>query len=183
MPTKIKQKTKKEIDYVEKDLQAVVAFLDGLSNKITERTRNIDSQSNVIIGLSTGVFILAINELMNSESLHITLSLVASFSALSAIVALVAIRPPAWMVLKGQKQSLLYTQKIANFSSANKYADELKKILKCDKDIFQQYAVEIYNLSKYYYRPKRNLFAVSRNIFLFGVIFSLIFLFLEIRIF
>jgi hypothetical protein len=177
----LKSKTKKQKEYVEKDLQAVVAFLDGLSNKIIERTRNIDSQSNVLIGLSTGIFLLAINELMNSERLHMTLSLVAFFSALSAIVALLAIRPPAWMVLKGQKQSLLYTQKIANFSSAKKYASELKKILRCDVDIFEQYATEIYNLSKYYYRPKRKLFAISRNIFLFGVISSLVILFFEVR--
>lgn len=178
---KIKPKTKKQKEYVEKDLQAVVAFLDGLSNKIIERTRNIDSQSNVLIGLSTGIFLLAINEMMNSERLHITLSLVAFFSALSAIVALLAIRPPSFMVLKGQKQSLLYTQKIANFSSAKKYATELKKILKRDEDIFHQYAIEIYNLSKYYYRPKRMLFAISRNIFLFGVISSLIILFFEVK--
>ena len=181
MPTKTKTKQKTKKDYVETDLEAVVEFLDGLSNKIIERTRNLDAQSNVIIGLSTGIFLLAINEVMNSEHLHITLSLVAFFSALSAIVALIAIRPPAWMVLKGQKQSLLYTQKIASFSSAKKYSRELIKILNCDEDIFHQYAIEIYNLSKYYYRPKRKLFAIARNIFLFGVIFSLIFLFIEVK--
>ena len=118
---------------------------------------------------------------MNYDHLHITLSLIAFFSALSAIVSLIAIRPPARMVLKGQKQSLLYTQKISDFSSAKKYAKELREILKCDEDIFNQYATEIYNLSKYYYRPKRKLFAVARNIFLFGVIFSLIVLFIEVK--
>ncbi|PIP28207.1 MAG: hypothetical protein COX29_02445 [Candidatus Moranbacteria bacterium CG23_combo_of_CG06-09_8_20_14_all_35_22] len=176
-----KMKTKKEKDYVEKDLQAVVAFLDGLSNKIIERTRNVDSQCNVIIGLSTGIFILAINEVMNSDHLHITLSLIAFFSALSAIISLLAIRPPSFMVKKGQEESLLYSKKIADFESAREYSIELKKILKKDQDIFQHFSIEIYNLSKYYYRPKRKLFEISRNIFLFGVIFSLIILFLEVK--
>ncbi|MFA6159494.1 MAG: Pycsar system effector family protein [Parcubacteria group bacterium] len=179
--TKAKAKAKKEKEYVENDLDAVVAFLDGLSHRIIERTRNIDAQSNVLIGLSTGIFILAINEIMNVERFHITLSLVAVFSALSSMVALLAIRPPNWMVKKGQEQSLLFTQTIADFDSAKKYSIELKKILNCDEEIFHQYAIEIYNLSKYYYRPKRKLFAISRNIFLFGVISSLVLLFLEAK--
>jgi Family of unknown function (DUF5706) len=175
------EKRHKEKDYVEKDLQAVVAFLDGLSNKIIERTRNVDTQSNVLIGLGTGIFILAINEMLVANHFHITLTLVALFSASSAIIALCAIRPPAIMVSKGQEESLLYSKKIADFSSAKNYSIELKKILGSDEKIFHQYAIEIYNLSKYYYRPKRRLFAISRNIFLLGVFSSLILLFLEAR--
>ncbi len=176
-----KGKRKKEKDYVEKDLQAVVAFLDGLSSKIIERTRNIDTQSNILVGLGTGIFILAINEIMSTNHFHVTLTLVAFFSALTAIIALCSIRPPGIMVKRGQEQSLLFTQKIADFPSAKKYSLELKKILKRDEEIFHQYSIEIYNLSKYYYRPKRKLFAIARNVFLLGVFSSLILLFLEAR--
>lgn len=174
----MKEKNKKTT-YVKKDLQAVIGFLEGSMGKIIDSTRNVDNHCNVLIGLSTGIFALSLNEILQTENFHLTLMIIAGFSALSSVIALCAIRPLRFMVKRGQEESLLYPRKISSFKSAKEYSRKLMKVLETDDDIFYQYSIEIYNLSKFYYQPKRKLFAASRNIFLLGVVSSLFTLLLE----
>ncbi len=173
--------SKPEKKFVDDDLQGAVEFLNSTSEKIIDTTRNVDSHANVLLGLGMAVFALAINEMMTSEKLHITFSLIAFFSGVSSIVALLAIRPPRFLIKKGQKESLMYTREIASFESSEKYAQALKKTVSSDDSLFNEFATEIYNLSRYYYLPKRKLFSLSRNIFLFGVVLSLFVLLLEVK--
>jgi hypothetical protein len=172
---------KEKKSFVDDDLQAVVAFLEGTSAKIIDSTRNVDNHTNVLLGLSMGVFALSINELMTASHLHMTLTAVAIFSGISSAVALLSIRPPRFLIKKGQEESLMYTRKIAAFKSHKEYAKALREILTSDEKIFHQYAKEIYNLSRFYYIPKRKMFSLSRNIFLFGVVAALFFMLLEIK--
>lgn len=167
--------------FVDDDLDAVVGFLAGTSAKIIDSTRNVDNHSNVILGLSMAIFALSVNELMTVEKLHMTLSVIAIFSGISSMVALLAIRPPRFLIKKGQEESLMYTRKIAGFASHKEYAEALREVLTSDEKLFHQYATEIYNLSRFYYIPKRKMFSLSRNIFLFGVVAALFFMLLEIK--
>lgn len=167
--------------YVDDDLQATVVFLGWLADKIVNSTRNVDAQANIVMGLSTGIFVLAVNEITTSDRFHYTLMFAAAFSAVSAIIALLAIRPLSIMLKNGHEESMFFTRKISAFPSAKKYSEELIKILKTDDEIFYQYGMEIYNLSKYYYRPKRSLYAISRNIFLLGAVISIILVFMELN--
>jgi hypothetical protein len=177
-----KDKDKKDKkSFVDDDLQAAVTFLEGTSAKIIDSTRNVDSHSNVFLGLSMGIFALSINELITSSHMHMTLTVVAIFSGISSMVALLAIRPPRFLIKKGQEESLMYTRKIAEFKSYKEYADALREALTSDEKLFCQYAKEIYNLSRFYYIPKIKLFSLSRNVFLFGVLAALFFMFLEIK--
>lgn len=168
--------------YVDEDLQATVGFLGWLADKITDSTRNVDAQANIVVGLSTGIFVLAVNEIATADRFHWTLTFAAIFSAVSAVIALLSIRPLAFMVKHGQEESMFFSRKISSFPNAKKYSEELIKILKTDDEIFHQYGIEIYNLSKYYYRPKRQLYALSRNIFLLGAIVSVVGIFLEMSL-
>jgi hypothetical protein len=165
--------------YVDEELQATVSFLDGLTSKIIDATRNIDNHANVLIGLNTGIFLLSINEVFQVDHLKLTFAVVAAFSALSAFVALLAIRLPKAVVNKKHNESLFYARRIASFSSAKEYAKKLRQLLKNEDDFFEQYSLEIYNLSKYYYIPKRRVLSWARYIFVFGVILSGLFLMLE----
>jgi hypothetical protein len=160
--------------YVDDELQATVAFLSWLADKMIGSTRNVDAQANIVVGLSAGIFILAINELASTDKFHFTLIVVSIFSALSAIIALCAIRPLEFLMRKGHEESMFFSRTISGFSTAKEYSKELVKIFKSDDEIFHQYGIEIYNLAKYYYRPKRNLYAYSRNIFLLGSIVSIV---------
>ena len=170
---------KKNRNFVDDDLEATVNFLDGLTSKIIEATRNIDNHANVLIGINTGILLLAVNEVFQVEHLKLTFAVVAIFSALSAFIGLLSIRLPKVLVNKKHKESLFYARTIAGFSSAKEYAKSLRKILEDEDDFFEQYSLEIYNLSKYYYIPKRRLLSWSRYIFIFGVIASVMFLMLE----
>lgn len=175
------EKDSKEKKYVDDDLQGVVEFLNSTSEKIIDTTRNVDSHSNVLLGLSMAVFALALNEMMASDKLHLTLSVVAFFSGLSSIIALMSIRPPRILTKRGQRESLMYTGKISSFKSSKEYSKALRKSLSNDDCFFHEYAMEIYNLSRYYYIPKRRLFSLSRNIFLFGVVMGLFVLLIEVK--
>ncbi len=95
-------------------------------------------------------------------------------AGISALVALFAVHPPRFMRKRGQKESLLYNKNISSFSSFKEYAQEIKKVT-TDKDaMIEQYAIEIYNLARYYYNPKRKLFHLSRNILIIGFILFMI---------
>ena len=98
------------------------------------------------------------------------------FSLLSTLVGLFAIHPPKWMRKRGQEESLMYNKKISSFPSSVEYGDQLLNVMTGQEEMARQYAVELYNISKYYYRPKRNLFHIARRIFILGIAISLVLL-------
>jgi len=170
---------KKENFYVDDDLEATTEFLQGLTEKIIDATRNVDNHANVMVGINTGILMLAISEIFQVDHLKITFGVVAIFSAVSVFVALCAIRLPKFLVNKKHEESLFYARRIAKFSSADEYSQQLRKILSNDDAFFKEYSLEVYNLSRYYYIPKRRLLSWSRYIFVFGVMASALFLLLE----
>jgi len=68
----------------------------------------------------------------------------------------------------------MYNKNIGNFHSPAIYQKQLEKIFESREAILKQYSMEIYNLAKYYYQPKRKIFKLSRNILLTGIILSLL---------
>ncbi len=161
------------------DVQGKVAFLQGLTEKIIDSTRTIDNHANVMVGLNTAIFVVVISMLFEVDHLRFTLGVVAFFSIISAVAAVFAIRLPRLMSHKDYPMSIFHTRKIAGFDSAEQYAQALHRTLYSEKKIFEEYAREAYNLSKYYYTPKRRMLTWSRYLFLFGVISSSMFLLLE----
>jgi hypothetical protein len=65
---------------------------------------------------------------------------------------------------RNQEESLMYNKKVSSLKSANEYAKQLGYSMEDEKNITEQFAIEIYNLCKYCYRPKRELFNLSRNL-------------------
>lgn len=165
--------------YVDDDLEATTNFLQGLTEKIIDTTRNLDSHANVMVGINTGIFMLAVSEIFQVEHLKLTFGVVAIFSAVSAFIGLLAIRLPNMLVNKKHKESNFYARSIANFPSAKAYSKKLREILSSDDAFFEEYSLEVYNLSRYYYIPKRRLLSWSRYVFVFGVMASAMFLLLE----
>ncbi len=161
------------------DTMNTLGFLEGLTKKVIDAAHTVDSHANVMVGINTGIFVLVISMLFEVEVLRVTMGMVAIFSALSAIFAIFAIRLPHIFVHNEREKSLLHAPRIAEFGSAESYADELQKMLNNDQEIFRQHALEVYNLSRYYYIPKRKMLSYSRLFFLCGVIASAVFLLLE----
>lgn len=152
----------------EVEMLSIIEFLGQMQNKSVTFTHQLDMQSSILIGITSAIFIFSLSEFFSGTK-ELALVILGIFSALSTFVALLAIHPPRFMRKAGQEESLMFSKKIANFPSAAVYKEELLKILDKPTELVDQYAVELYNLSKYYYRPKRNLFNFARNIILFGV--------------
>lgn len=150
-------------------------FLSSILQKSENFARHIDSQTNILVGLSSGIFVLSISQIITeSGSTSLPLLILAMFSLSSALMALFAVVPPRIMRKKGQKESLLYNKEIASFKSADHYERELSRACHDLDKIIHEYSVELYNLSNYYYQPKRRLFKYSRHLLLFGIFLSLI---------
>ena len=154
-------------------------FLDSILDRITEVSQHIDHQCNILIGLSIAVFLFTAS-VFEKDHQNIPMLVMAIFSGLAALVGLLAIRPPRRLRKQGQPESLMYNRTIAGYSTSQEYADRLTEALKDEESMTKQYALEIYNISRYQYRPKRQLFLVARRFLLTGVTLAVLVFVIEV---
>lgn len=177
MAIKIKNKTKS------KPVSAEVTFffLSSVLQKAENFARHMDNQTNVLVGLSSGLFILSVSQIKaENMAFFVPLLVLAIFSLFAALVAVFALIPPKFMRKKGQKESLLYNKEIVSFNLSEQYKKELKKVCLDLNKIIDEYSLEIYNICRYYYRPKRRLFKLSRLFLCSGISISFFVLLLQI---
>lgn len=137
-----------------------VRFLNGILLKATEFVRHFDAQTNILVGIASAIFLFVLSVAAREESVDFSLLVLGIFAGLSALTSLYAIHPPRFMRKKRQEESLMYNKKVANFPTHIEYKEELRKVMENREEVLDQYSIEIYNLYKYYYRPKRKLFRV-----------------------
>lgn len=165
------------------DFSQTLNFLNAVLQKSQSFTQHMDNQISILIGLSTAISAFFASQLKNSGGQgSLPLVILTVFPLLSAVTGLFAVHPPRFMRKRNQPESLMYNKKVIGFASAEEYARELEKTTLSQKEVLEQYAEEIYNLSKYYYRPKRDLFHLSRNILIIGFLASLVVFILELTI-
>lgn len=168
-------KSKNSSKYKTVSQETALFFLSGALQKAENFARHMDNQISILVGLSSGLFILSVSQIKPENSdVFFPLLLFIPFSLAAALLAIFALIPPRFMRKKGQKESLLYNKEIISLGSAERYAKELKEIVRDFDKIREQYALEIYNICRYYYRPKRRLFKISRQILCAGVFLSLL---------
>lgn len=167
-------KKKSEILSLWEDNGGLIRMLTGIMQKASDFVRHFDSQTNVLISISLAIFLFSTSKIYEYGPTSFPLLILAVFAALSALAGLYAIHPPRWMRKQRQTESIIYNKKVVSFSSALEYQEALREVVKDREKVFEEYATEIYNMYKYYYRPKRNLFNISRNLLLTGVLLSLI---------
>jgi len=155
-----------------------IRILTGIVDKTTKLIQHLDTQTNILIGISSAIFVFMTAGLKYG-SLNTSLLVLGIFSATAALVGLFAIHPPRFMRKRGQKESVMYNKEIGSFQSHTTYKKKLEKVFGSRDEILNQYSMEIYNLAKYYYQPKRRIFKLSRNILLTGIILSLLISFLS----
>ena len=154
-----------------KDIGAAIRLLSSPLEKLNSSVRHLDTQTNILIGLSSAIFAIATSQLTRGEIIFKTpLLLLAIFSALAAITGIFAVHPPRFMRKRGQEESLFYQKEIEGFVSPAAYAVALEKKMGDIPAITEEYAKEIWNIARYYYRPKRKLFNLARNLLLWGIV-------------
>lgn len=154
------------------DSSHVGDFVEITLHRVSEITKHLDNQINIGIGISTAVFAFATSVLEKSDYSP-ALFVMMIFSAVSALAGLLAVHPPAFMRKRDQEESLMYRKKIESFKTAEDYRKAITAASASKEAIWGQYAKEIYNVCKYYYRPKRKLFHLSRQLLFWGIALSL----------
>lgn len=152
------------------EFQGNVSFLGNILDKTSSFIQHMDTQINIIIGISSAIFLYSSSQTILAN--HLVSPILSIFSAASIIIGLFAIHPPRFMRKKGQKESLIYNKKISDYSSSTEYSAKLSEVLGDIDKIREHYAREIYNMSSYYYRPKRKLYRWSRDVLLWGIILA-----------
>src|SRR3989344_2796170 len=153
------KKTSLETESV--DFRAVVNFLSTMLEKRSTLINHLDTQINLLIGINSAIFIFSLSRFLDDKG-DLPMLVISFFAGLSTLIALVAVHPPKLTRKRGQEESLMYNKKILSFPSSSKYEKELFDAVSDKKKIVNQYALEIYNITKYYYRPKRGLFNLAR---------------------
>ena len=146
-------------------------FLDETLEKTYTFAQHLDTQTNVLVGLSTAIFLFSMSRFISTTE-ELSFLVLGFFSGLSSLIGLFAIHPPKFMRKRGQEESLMYHKNIIKFSSPQEYYKKLRDMIDNRDSVMAEYATEIYNVSKYYYRPKRKLFHMARNMLIVGLLVS-----------
>lgn len=146
-------------------------FLEELIEKSYQFPLHLDTQTNILVGVSSAIFLFSISSFLEITK-DAAFLVLAVFSALSALVGLFAIHPPRFMRKRGQTESLMHHKHIVSFRSPKEYSQKLLQIIGDKRRVTEEFATEIYNVSKYYYRPKRKLFHLARNLLFLGILAS-----------
>ena len=77
---------------------------------------------------------------------------------------------------------MMYNKKIVEFPSHKEYNSAVQELIKDKEKIIEQYSLETFNIYKYYYRPKRRLFNISRDLLIVGAILAFVFFLFELFI-
>ena len=166
----------KEVFTIDEDTEKTqnsILFMNSVSDKVTHMMTSFDTQINILVGIEMSICVLSITNLEDGKH-TIAFFVLALFSAVATLVGLYAIHPPKKIIKQGQEESLFYNKKVVSFDSSKEYAQALMKMVGKHESIISEYAIEIYNTYKYHYRPRRELFKISRYIFIYGIIFTLL---------
>ncbi len=148
-------------------------FLDETLEKSYSFAQHLDTQTNILVGVSMAVFLFSLSSFFDQPG-QLPFLMLGLFAGLSCLIGLFAIHPPKFMRKRGQEESLMYHKHIIGFSTPGAYSERLKEIIEDKNAVVEQYATEIYNVSKYYYRPKRKLFHLARNLLMVGIVAALL---------
>lgn len=155
------------------DHLTVVEFLGDILEGARENAINIDHQINILIGFCVAIFLFAVSELKHN-AYELSFLIMAVMAAVASLIALLAVHPPRFSRKRGQAESFIYNKEITSLRRGPEYVQKLRDILGHRGRVEEQYGLEIYNLYRYYYRPKRRMFHWARNMLLGGLGLSLV---------
>lgn len=169
MSDKEEQIIEKEVEKVEKDIDTLskVTFMDSLLDKQTEIRNMLDVRANIVIGFDSALIVVTVVYLRQYLFTNPILWMILVILLLSLFLAIVALKPPHYQTQKGQAESLFYHHYI-NSKDMEEYRKEVHQVLGSEKQIFDAYITEIYNMTRYSNVPRKFYLYLSLRVLIYG---------------
>jgi hypothetical protein len=172
---KLDKKMEREVERVEKDIDVLskVTFMDSLLDKQTEIRNMLDVRSNIVIGFNSALVVLLVTYFRDKIDGNPVFWILLGTLVLSLLLAIIALKPPHTSTKKGQTESLFYHHYI-NSKSLEEYRKEIHTTLDDEKQIFDAYITEIYNMTCYSNIPRKFYLYSSLRVLIYGMSLSIV---------
>ncbi len=160
------------------DKKTLIAFFDSFKRDTSSLVNHFDTQINILIAINMGFIALSLNQLRLDPNHMYSFKTLAGFSILSVIFGLMAIHPPKHMRARRKNEDIFYNKKIIR-DGEDTFCTTIQNTLSNNDEILKQYSKYFFNMFKYFYRPKRQLFKLARMFLLFGLSIGLILFLIE----
>lgn len=160
---KLEKKLEGEFGFLER-----VTFLDSVLDKQSEIRNMLDVRSNIIIGFNSALIVFMAANFSRELSKNPFLLGALGVVILSLFAAIVALRPPHLDTKKGQKESIFYHNNIDK-ETQKEYRDKLFETLSAQTNIYDAYALEIYNITHFSNVPRKYYLYLSIKILIYGL--------------
>ena len=164
------QQIENEVERVEKDIDTLskMTFMDSLLDKQTEIRNMLDVRSNIVIGFNSALIVLLVTYFRDHLSGNPVFWILLGSLVLSLLLAIIALKPPHTSTKKGQTESLFYHNYI-NSMELEEYRQKIHEVLKDEKQIFDAYITEVYNMTAYSNVPRKFYLYSSLRVLIYGL--------------
>lgn len=153
-----------------------IKFLSDALEKCLRIQACYEWRANIIIGISSLIFIYSLTNLFDTNERGTTGFLIISFFCLvSLIFSLYSLKSPQFYKKIGLKESILQPSIIIRYSkdiAAQKY----KKLLSAPQNLIDEYILEIYNISASTIQFKKKLSRLATHTLVTGLVIGFILL-------
>jgi len=166
----VDEKIESEVERVEQDIDTLskMTFMDSLLDKQTEIRNMLDVRSNIVIGFNSALIVLLVTYFRDHLSGNPVFWILLGSLVLSLLLAIIALKPPHTSTKKGQTESLFYHNYI-NSMELEEYRQEIHGVLKDEKQIFDAYITEVYNMTAYSNVPRKFYLYSSLRVLIYGL--------------
>ncbi|AKM82215.1 TPA: hypothetical protein DD449_03865 [Candidatus Berkelbacteria bacterium] len=171
----IDKKIESEVERVENEIDTLskVTFMDSLLDKQTEIRNMLDVRSNIVIGFNSALIVLLVTYFRDNIDGNPVFWVLLSALILSLFLAIVALKPPHTTTKKGQKESLFYHHHI-NAMDLDEYRKEIHKALDDERQIYDAYITEVYNITCYSNIPRKRFLYSSLRVLIYGMMLAIL---------
>ena len=166
----VDEKIENGVERVEKDIDTLskMTFMDSLLDKQTEIRNMLDVRSNIVIGFNSALIVLLVTYFRDHLSGNPVFWILLGSLVLSLLLAIIALKPPHTSTKKGQTESLFYHNYI-NSMELEEYRQKIHGVLKDEKQIFDAYITEVYNMTAYSNVPRKFYLYSSLRVLIYGL--------------
>lgn len=163
------EKLERDVRDIDRDLDTLskVTFMDSLLDKQNEIRNTLDVRTSIIIGFNSALIVFMASGFHEIIFSNIYLIGLLGTFIVSLLFGILALKPPHYHTQKGQAESIFYHHYIEK-KEMEEYRAEIHGVLNNEKDIYDAYITETYNLTKYSNIPRKFYLYLSIRTLIYG---------------